>query len=147
MEWLIEQGVDFDQESNEEGDIKYHLTREGGHSHRRILHAADATGQAVQTTLVDRVLQHNRIRIFERYNAIDLVRDRNKKGKPCIGAYVWNRNTEKVERIFAKKTILATGGASKVYQYTSNPDIASGDGVAMAWRAGCRVANLSLIHI
>ena len=123
--------------------VKYHLTREGGHSHRRILHAADATGQAVQTTLVDRVKKHSRIRVFERYNAIDLVcQDSGKSNKYCIGAYVWNRNSEKVERIFAKKTILATGGASKVYQYTSNPDVASGDGIAMAWRAGCRVANM-----
>jgi len=143
LEWLINQGVDFDQEENEHGDKRYHLTREGGHSHRRILHAADATGQAIQTTLVDKVQQHDRIRIFERYNAIDLVchTDESKK-KQCIGAYIWNRDNEVVERIVAKKTILATGGASKVYQYTSNPDVASGDGIAMAWRAGCRVANM-----
>ncbi|WP_206483607.1 L-aspartate oxidase [Thalassotalea sp. G2M2-11] len=143
LEWLIEQGVDFDQEDNNDGDVRYHLTREGGHSHRRILHAADATGQAIQTTLVERVQNHSRIRIFERYNAIDLVCEESSTAtKSCIGAYIWNRNSEKVERIFAKKVILATGGASKVYQYTSNPDIASGDGIAMAWRAGCRVANM-----
>jgi len=144
LEWLIHQGVDFDQEENAAGDKRYHLTREGGHSHRRILHAADATGQAIQTTLVERVQQHSRIRIFERYNAIDLICSsaKNVEDKKCIGAYIWNRNSEKVERIQAKKTILATGGASKVYQYTSNPDVASGDGVAMAWRAGCRVANM-----
>jgi L-aspartate oxidase len=145
LEWLIEQGVAFDKETGKEGEARYHLTREGGHSHRRILHAADATGQAIQTTLADQVKQHSRIRIFERYNAIDLickpsVNDKNKK--QCIGAYIWNRNTEKVESIYAQKTILATGGASKVYQYTSNPDVASGDGIAMAWRAGCRVANM-----
>lgn len=143
LEWLINQGVNFDQEDHESGEIKYHLTREGGHSHRRILHAADATGQAIQTTLVSRVKKHNRIRIFERYNAIDLVCSaESTDNKTCEGAYIWNRNSEKVERIFAKKTILATGGASKVYQYTSNPDVASGDGIAMAWRAGCRVANM-----
>ena len=145
LEWLIDKGVDFDRdEPAENGDIRYHLTREGGHSHRRILHAADATGQAIQTTLVSQVKNHSRIRIFERYNAIDLVCRENKTTatKECIGAYVWNRNSEKVESIFAKKTILATGGASKVYQYTSNPDVASGDGIAMAWRAGCRVANM-----
>ncbi|WP_448548805.1 L-aspartate oxidase [Thalassotalea fusca] len=142
MEWLISQGVDFDQEESNSGNKKYHLTREGGHSHRRILHAADATGKAIQTTLVDRVKEHSRIRMFERYNAIDLITKKNKYGKACVGAYIWNRNSEKVERIFAQKTILATGGASKVYQYTSNPDVASGDGVAMAWRAGCRVANM-----
>ena len=146
LEWLIDQGVDFDQEEDEQGELRYHLTREGGHSHRRILHSADATGQAIQTTLVDRVKRHSRIRIFERYNAVDLVceqpSDANNQQKKCIGAYIWNRNIECVERIFAKKTILATGGASKVYQYTSNPDVASGDGIAMAWRAGCRVANM-----
>lgn len=140
MEWLIDQGVNFDQEPSANGSSKYHLTREGGHSHRRILHAADATGQSIQTTLVERVKQHRRIRIFERYNAIDLITDKEKNA--CIGAYLWNRNSEKVESIYAKKTILATGGSSKVYQYTSNPDIASGDGIAMAWRAGCRVANM-----
>ncbi len=141
LEWLIDQGVDFDQEQTKDGETRYHLTREGGHSHRRILHAADATGQAIQTTLVDRVKMHSRIRIFERYNAIDLICDNNDK-QQCIGAYIWNRNSEKVECIAAQKTILATGGASKVYQYTSNPDVASGDGIAMAWRAGCRVANM-----
>jgi len=153
LEWLINQGVSFDKESDNGPDkknkIRYHLTKEGGHSHRRILHSADATGQAIQTTLVERVKHHSRIRIFERYNAIDLVCEKNgshesasEGDKACIGAYLWNRNSEKVERIFAKKTILATGGASKVYQYTSNPDVASGDGIAMAWRAGCRVANM-----
>jgi L-aspartate oxidase len=151
LEWLIEQGVDFDKEDIN-GQKKYHLTREGGHSHRRILHACDATGKAVQTTLSERVKQHSRIRIFERYNAIDLITEpeQSQDGvnnnaqakKQCVGAYIWNRNTEKVESIYAHKTILATGGASKVYQYTSNPDVASGDGIAMAWRAGCRVANM-----
>jgi L-aspartate oxidase len=145
LEWLIGQGVVFDKEQSDKGETRYHLTREGGHSHRRILHAADATGQAIQTTLADQVKQHSRIRIFERFNAIDLICQSNTKGKKskqCIGAYIWNRNTEKVESIYAQKTILATGGASKVYQYTSNPDVASGDGIAMAWRAGCRVANM-----
>ncbi|SEK72894.1 L-aspartate oxidase [Colwellia chukchiensis] len=143
LEWLIDKGVHFDQDKPaKNGDIRYHLTREGGHSHRRILHSADATGQAIQTTLVSQVKNHQRIRIFERYNAIDLVCNESDTKKSCLGAYVWNRNDEHVERIFAKKTILATGGASKVYQYTSNPDVASGDGIAMAWRAGCRVANM-----
>ena len=145
LEWLINQGVEFDKERGNNGEDRYHLTREGGHSHRRILHAADATGQAIQTTLADQVKQHSRIRIFERFNAIDLICQPSSTGnqeKQCIGAYIWNRNTEKVESIYAQKTILATCGASKVYQYTSNPDVASGDGIAMAWRAGCRVANM-----
>jgi len=154
MEWLINQGVNFDKEAPT-GDVgeevKYHLTREGGHSHRRILHSADATGKAIQTTLVEQVKSNNRIRLFERYNAIDLItkkninshdKNQNVDNNECIGAYIWNRNTEKVESIFSQKIILATGGASKVYQYTSNPDVASGDGIAMAWRAGCRVANM-----
>ncbi|WP_068546730.1 L-aspartate oxidase [Thalassotalea crassostreae] len=142
MQWLISQGVNFDQETDNQGETKFHLTREGGHSHRRILHAADATGRAVQTTLAQRVKQHSRIRVFERFNVIDLIKSTDQSNERCIGAYVWNRNSEKVEAVHAKKTILATGGASKVYQYTSNPDIASGDGIAMAWRAGCRVANM-----
>jgi L-aspartate oxidase len=144
LDWLIEQGVAFDKEDSEQGE-RYHLTREGGHSHRRIFHSADATGKVIQTTLADRVRQHSRIRIFERYNAIDLIcetTEKEAKTKQCIGAYIWNRNSEKVESIYAQKTILATGGASKVYQYTSNPDVSSGDGIAMAWRSGCRVANM-----
>jgi L-aspartate oxidase len=143
LEWLIAQGVSFDldpESSDSQGASKYHLTREGGHSHRRILHAADATGQAIQTTLVEQVKAHPRIRIFQGYNAIDLIK--SAKSPACIGAYILNRNSEKVEAIQARKTVLATGGASKVYQYTSNPDIASGDGIAMAWRAGCRVGNM-----
>jgi L-aspartate oxidase len=144
MEWLIAQGVPFDQYKDEDGSLKYHLTREGGHSHRRILHAADATGQAVQITLVDQVKAHPNIRLLENYNAIDLINGR-KLGldpKRCYGAYVWNKNAAKVELVKARFTALATGGASKVYLYTSNPDVASGDGIAMAWRAGCRVANM-----
>lgn len=141
MQWLIQFGMPFDQEKDEQGHTRYHLTREGGHSHRRILHAADATGKAVQTTLTDAVRQHPNIHIFERYNAIDLIRSKQDRNT-LLGAYVWNRNLEHVETIRARFVALATGGASKVYQYTSNPDVASGDGIAMAWRAGCRVANM-----
>ena len=144
MEWLIEQGVPFDQIKQGDGSQRFHLTREGGHSHRRILHAADATGKAVQTTLLDKVKNHPNIRLFERFNALDLVTgDKlNTPSKHVHGAYVWNRTIERVEVVQAKFVAIATGGASKVYQYTSNPDIASGDGIAMAWRAGCRVANM-----
>ncbi|WP_333608171.1 L-aspartate oxidase [Arsukibacterium sp.] len=144
MEWLIAQGVPFDQYQDTDGSLKYHLTREGGHSHRRILHAADATGQAVQITLVDQVKRHPNIQLLENYNAIDLINGR-KLGldpKRCYGAYVWNKTASRVESIRARCMALATGGASKVYLYTSNPDVASGDGIAMAWRAGCRVANM-----
>lgn len=141
MQWLINFGVPFDQEKDEKGNTRYHLTREGGHSHRRILHAADATGQAVQLTLTEAVAQHPNIHLFERYNAIDLIRSQQ-NDKQVLGAYVWNRNQEHVEAIRARFVALATGGASKVYQYTSNPDVSSGDGIAMAWRAGCTVANM-----
>ncbi|WP_299266244.1 L-aspartate oxidase [uncultured Psychrosphaera sp.] len=144
MKWLIDQGVPFDQIQDSDGSKRYHLTREGGHSHRRILHAADATGKAVQTTLLDKVKSHPNIKLFERYNALDLVTGSklNLDDNKIHGAYIWNRNLERVESISAKFVALATGGASKVYQYTSNPDIASGDGIAMAWRAGCKVANM-----
>lgn len=142
MQWLIELGVGFDQETTADGTAKYHLTREGGHSHRRILHAADATGKAVQSTLVSQALAHPNITVLEHYNAIDLILQGEGKQRRCCGAYVWNNKHHHVHTIKARFTALCTGGASKVYQYTSNPDIASGDGIAMAWRAGCRVANM-----
>ena len=141
LEWLIGYGVPFDTEKSESGEERFHLTREGGHSHRRILHAADATGEALQITLNDAVSTHPNIHVFERYNAIDLIPSKEKKNT-CVGAYVWNRQQEHVEVIRAPFIALATGGGSKVYQYTSNPDVSSGDGIAMAWRAGCRVANM-----
>ncbi|EKN5157301.1 L-aspartate oxidase [Yersinia enterocolitica] len=145
VQWLIDQGVLFDTETNASGEERYHLTREGGHSHRRILHTADATGKEVETTLVGKARAHPNILVKERCNAVDLITS-NKMGLPgtkrVVGAYIWNRELEKVETFRAKSVVLATGGAAKVYQYTTNPDISSGDGIAMAWRAGCRVANL-----
>ncbi|EIA0278760.1 L-aspartate oxidase [Escherichia coli] len=145
VQWLIDQGVLFDTHVQPNGEESYHLTREGGHSHRRILHAADATGREVQSTLVSKAQNHPNIRVLERSNAVDLIVS-DKIGLPgtrrVVGAWVWNRNKETVETCHAKAVVLATGGASKVYQYTTNPDISSGDGIAMAWRAGCRVANL-----
>ncbi|HCU6091651.1 TPA: L-aspartate oxidase [Escherichia coli] len=147
VQWLIDQGVLFDTHVQPNGEESYHLTREGGHSHRRILHAADATGREVQSTLVSKAQNHPNIRVLERSNAVDLIVS-DKIGLPgtrrVVGAWVWNRNKESVETCHAKAVVLATGGASKVYQYTTNPDISSGDGIAMAWRAGCRVANLEL---
>lgn len=145
VQWLIDQGVLFDTHVQPNGKESYHLTREGGHSHRRILHAADATGKEVETTLVSRAQNHPNIQVLERSNAVDLIIS-DKMGLPgprrVVGAWIWNRNKEWVETCHAKSVVLATGGASKVYQYTTNPDISSGDGIAMAWRAGCRVANL-----
>lgn len=149
VEWLIDGGVPFDEDpeadnSNDRISPKYHLTREGGHSHRRILHAADATGMAMQTSLQEHVINHPNIRLLEQHNALDLITEDKIGGdkQKVVGAFVWDREEERVETIGAKFVVLATGGASKVYQYTSNPDISSGDGIAMAWRAGCRVANL-----
>lgn len=142
MNWLIQLGVDFDQETAADGTAKYHLTREGGHSHRRILHAADATGKAVQSTLVRQALTHPNIQVLEHFNAIDLIVHGEGPQRRCCGAYIWDNTKRHVHTVSAKFTALCTGGSSKVYQYTSNPDIASGDGIAMAWRAGCRVGNM-----
>ncbi len=145
VQWLIDQGVAFDKDSSVPGAGGYHLTREGGHSHRRILHAADATGRAVETTLVSKALHHPNIRILERQHAVDIILS-DKCALPgprrAMGAWIWDSERECVVTCRARSVVLATGGAAKVYQYTTNPDVASGDGIAMAWRAGCRVANL-----
>ena len=144
IEWLIQRGVPFTHEVADHADSPYHLTREGGHSHRRIIHSADATGRALETTLAAQVRAHPNIQVYEKHIAIDLITGQ-KLGLDedrCLGAYVLNRRSGKVETFQASYTVLATGGASKVYLYTTNPDTATGDGIAMAWRAGCRVANL-----
>ncbi|WP_298944118.1 L-aspartate oxidase [uncultured Psychromonas sp.] len=144
MQWLIDTGVNFDTEINDQKETQYHLTREGGHSHRRILHAADATGREIEESLLAAVKKHPNITLMEGYNAIDLITTQklNLPANRVLGAYVWNRTAEHVETVNAHFVTLATGGASKVYQYTSNPDVSSGDGVALAWRSGCRVANM-----
>lgn len=152
IQWLIDQGVPFTPaeetadtpRKSEPSPLPYHLTREGGHSFRRILHADDATGLAISETLTARVLQHSNIRIFEDHLAVDLI-TRHKLGladQACVGVYALDIKLGKVQALAAKAVILATGGASKVYLYTSNPDGSSGDGIAMAWRAGCPVANM-----
>ena len=146
IDWLIAQGVPFTRDTDT--DSGYHLTREGGHSHRRIIHAADATGHAVQETLASKVLAHPNITGLDHHIAIDLVTG-SKLGHPhnrCYGAYALNTVTDEVVTIAAHDTVLATGGASKVYLYTTNPDTATGDGIAMGWRAGCRVANMEFIQ-
>ena len=143
VQWLIDLGVSFTR--HEAGNTNgYHLTREGGHQHRRVIHAADATGKAVETSLIDAVRSRDNIDLFESHLAIDLITaDRiGVDGNRCLGAYVLDRGVGRVEVFRAKFVVLATGGASKVYLYTSNPDTSTGDGIAMAWRAGCRVANL-----
>jgi L-aspartate oxidase len=146
VDWLVAQGVPFDRDENNHSEL--HLTREGGHSHRRIVHAADATGRAVQITLVDKLKSHPNIEVFEHHIAIDLITGRRlgRADRRCHGAYALDNRSGAVKTLAARATVLATGGAGKVYLYTTNPDIATGDGVAMGWRAGCRVANLEFIQ-
>jgi L-aspartate oxidase len=149
VRWLIEQGVAFSREPSEGGDGAYHLTREGGHSHRRVIHAADATGRAVETTLESRVRNHPNIRILEHYLAVDLI-TQAKLGRGgqnrCVGLYALDKRDGQVHAFSARYVVLATGGASKIYLYSSNPDTSTGDGIAMAWRAGCRVANMEFMQ-
>lgn len=148
VHWLIDQGVDFTHDIDADGGTQYHLTKEGGHSHRRVVHVADATGQAVENALVKRVRGHKNIEIFEHHIAIDLVTGR-KIGlatDQCVGAYLYDKRQSRVKAFHARFVVLACGGAGKVYLYTSNPDVATGDGVAMAWRAGCSISNMEFMQ-
>lgn len=153
VRWLVEQGVPFTtKKSSKSGESQsisgelssLHLTQEGGHSQRRIIHATDATGKAVFETLSRRAQAHPNIELLADCTAVDLVTQPREdgSGSVCVGAYVLNLGSGSVELIKSKFVALATGGASKAYLYTTNPDGASGDGIAMAWRAGCRVANM-----
>lgn len=146
VRWLVQMGVPFTLDiSHKTG---FHLTREGGHSARRIIHAADATGRAVQSTLCEKIRQHPNITLLEHHIAIDLITG-EKLGyddRACYGCYALDSVQGRVKTFAAKHTVLATGGASKVYLYTTNPDVATGDGVAMAWRAGCSVANMEFVQ-
>ncbi len=173
IEWLINKKVPFTlettvlettvlettaqeattQQTAANGTQHYHLTREGGHTHRRVFHAADATGKAIENTLVDNIVGRQNIDIFEHHIAIDLIMERNasdaqtqQQNNRCVGAYILDRKTNSVDVFRARFVVLASGGASKVYLYTSNPDVSTGDGIAMAWRAGCRVANMEFIQ-
>jgi len=144
IEWLINQGVDFTKNNDDGAPDTYHLTKEGGHSHRRVVHADDATGLAISSALCDQASAASNIDIHENRVAIDLITHKKLclPGNRCVGAYVLNREDNHVELFRARFVIIATGGASKAYLYTSNPDGASGDGIAMAWRSGCRVGNM-----
>lgn len=141
IDWLIKQGVNFTQDENSESP---HLTKEGGHSHRRVVHSDDATGLAVSDALCEQARNASHIDVFENRVAVDLITHKKLflPGNRCVGAYVLNSEDNHVELFRARFVIIATGGASKAYLYTSNPDGASGDGIAMAWRSGCRVANM-----
>ncbi len=148
IQWLLRQGVEFTRDEDAVSSGGFHLTQEGGHSHRRVIHAADATGREVETSLVARVRTHPNRHLFEDHIAVDLVTSRKlrRADQRCLGAYVLNKASGRVETFLAKVVVLATGGANKVYLYTSNPDVSTGDGIAMAWRAGCRVANMEFIQ-
>lgn len=141
--WLQSLGVPF---SEEDGHL--HLTREGGHSARRIVHVTDATGAAVQQTLIQRVKHTPNITILEHHMLVDLIVASKLGQQPnrCLGLYALDESTDEVVTFRAPRTILATGGAGKVYLYTTNPDTATGDGIAAAWRAGCRVTNMEFIQ-
>ncbi|NOT20523.1 MAG: L-aspartate oxidase [Sideroxydans sp.] len=145
IDWLISQNVPF---SMDDSGKHFHLTREGGHSRRRIIHAADATGKAVQQTLATKVRAHPNVTILEHHIAVDLITGKKlgRDDSRCHGAYVLNTLQGKIHTIAANHTVLATGGAGKVYLYTTNPDTATGDGIAMGWRAGCRVANMEFMQ-
>ena len=139
IEHVVGLGLEFDRAGNVP-----HLTREGGHSHRRVLHVADATGAAIARTLIDRASQHPNIDIVSGRVAIDLITAAKlgERTNRTLGAFVYDVEADAVDVFEADFVVLATGGASKAYLYTSNPDGATGDGIAMAWRAGCRVANM-----
>jgi len=148
IDWLIENGVNFTTKKQADGTTQYHLTKEGGHSHRRVIHSADTTGQAIAESLENQARKNPNIELYENHNVVDLITSK-KVGlgnNHCFGAYVLDRNQNKVVVFRSRFTVLATGGASKVYLYTSNPDVSTGDGIAIAWRAGCRVANMEFIQ-
>jgi L-aspartate oxidase len=146
VEELVRLGAAFDRE----GDGEFHLHREGGHSRRRIFHAGDATGSAIQKALLKAVNDHKNIKLIAHSNAIDLITThklgikRSEQNK-VLGAYVLFDNS-RIEAVLADKVLVATGGAGKIYLYTSNPDVATGDGIAMCYRAGARVANMEFFQ-
>ncbi|MDC7705171.1 L-aspartate oxidase [Vogesella indigofera] len=146
IDWLVDLGVPFTRDASHQ--TGFHLTREGGHSHRRIIHAADATGAAVTSTLGQKIKAHPRIRVLENHIAVDLITGKKlgRSENRCYGAYALDKDQDEVVTIAANHTILASGGAGKVYLYTTNPDTATGDGIAMGWRAGCRVGNMEFIQ-
>ncbi|MSR67181.1 MAG: L-aspartate oxidase [Pedosphaera sp.] len=151
VEELVRLGMRFSEEEGEsaDGERHYDLGREGGHSRRRVLHAKDATGREIQRALLAAVARHPNIHFFENHFAIDLITTRKlgiDEVNKCLGVYVLDKNTGQVATFAAPVTLLATGGCGKVYLYTTNPDVATGDGVAMAYRAGAPIANMEFIQ-
>ncbi len=152
INWLIDKGVKFtlvDGAEYDGEDSEYHLTREGGHSHRRVIHAKDATGREVETTLEQHVRATPNITILENHIAIDLITTQkldNQINSRVYGAYALDIDAGKVKTFAARSVVLSSGGASKAYLYTTNPDTSTGDGIAMAWRAGCRIANMEFVQ-
>ncbi|MFT5572492.1 MAG: L-aspartate oxidase [Cryomorphaceae bacterium] len=152
INWLIDKGVQFtliDGVEYDGEDSEYHLTREGGHSHRRVIHAKDATGREVETTLEQHVRALPNVSILEDHIAVDLItsaRVRQRRESRCYGAYALDVKNNEVKTFSARAVVLSTGGASKAYLYTTNPDTSTGDGIAMAWRAGCRIANMEFVQ-
>ena len=156
IQWLVDQEVAFTQDP--EGPLGLHLTREGGHTHRRIAHAADATGKAIHIALLEKAKAHPNITLLENWVAIDLITSKNLKQKPnkdykksvmkdrCFGVYALDIVRNEVVAVTGNDVVVATGGVGKVYKYTSNPDTSTGDGIAMAYRAGCRVGNMEFIQ-
>ena len=147
IQWLVDAGVHFSEDPD--GPLGLHLTREGGHAVRRIAHAADATGKAIHDALLQRAQAHPNITLRERWVAVDVITSRllkREESPRCYGVYALDMDSGRVETLAADAVVLATGGVGKVYRYTSNPDTATGDGIAMAWRAGCRVGNMEFIQ-
>ncbi|HEU0196812.1 MAG TPA: L-aspartate oxidase [Nevskiaceae bacterium] len=145
VHWLLDRGVAFTRDENDPTRQRLHLTREGGHSHRRVAHAADATGRAVETTLAELTAANPLITVHEYTMAVDLIVDRG--ARRVLGAYLLDIHSGEVRAMPARAVVLATGGANQAYLYLSNPDGgSSGDGIAMAWRAGCRVSNMEFMQ-
>jgi len=148
IDWLREQGVVFTEEQDQSGEIKLHLNREGGHSHRRVVHSADATGKAVSLSLIERAQEHPNIELFEHHNVVELITapTEDHTAKQVVGAYVLDTRKNKVKTITARVVALATGGANMAYIYSTNPHSSTGDGIALAWRVGCRISNMEFMQ-
>lgn len=145
IDWLVSQGVEFTLEDNSNN---FHLTKEGGHSYRRILHVDDATGAEIVNKLIQKINNHPNILVLENHIAVDLILG-SKLGlddNQCYGIYALDTVKNKVYTFGANQVVLATGGAGKVYLYTTNPDVATGDGIAIAYRAGCEIVDMEFIQ-